>query len=287
VLSRCQRLIHLDLSNTGKPFCVLDLLRVVSTLSYLKKFHFPDSGCTACSGPDERRGEDAPIWPNSLDTFHISSSLDVAYLIAFNKAPASLKCLIVEDGDKEPDYAVLDTVFDLIGSRILTLKIDYEAEPIGQLCDIFKKFPNLLYLEIRAIFIYDEALPHMDLEANHPLCRVTMLLDHLDDIFSPYFLYCLEDLLNRDWLPNIRSLRLSNEPSLYRWAFIFQELPLPIADIQPSSLLDIGRRLKQRSSSASSIKESGVWLVDGKDNDAVICEYTEEDISRMMSGARV
>jgi hypothetical protein len=269
---------------------VLDLLRVVSTLSYLKKFHFPDSGCSAYSALDEGQGEDTPRWPDSLETFHIPSSLDTCYLIAFEKPPASLKSLIVEEmvyPHKSPTDEVLDKVFGLIGSRILTLKMDYEVDSVVEAWDIFEKFPNLLYLGIRTVFIYDDELSQMDLKIDHPLRSVTLLLDRPDDIYYPGFLDRVKDLLNIDWLPNIRNLRLSDQPSPYRWAHLLQEISLPIAETEPSRLLDIGRCLKQRSSSGSGPRESGVWLVDGRDNDAIICEFTEEDIARFMSGKRV
>ena len=48
-------------------------------------------------------------------------------------------------------------------------------------------------------------------------------------------------------------------------------------------LLDISRYLKRRSSSASDLKQCGVWLVDGGDNDAIICEFTVETLAKFGS----
>jgi hypothetical protein len=62
---------------------------------------------------------------------------------------------------------------------------------------------------------------------------------------------------------------------------LFRENELPIL---AKRLLDISRCLKRRGSSESGFKETGVWLVDGGDNDAIIYEFTEESLARIRSG---
>jgi hypothetical protein len=120
--------------------------------------------------------------------------------------------LIIEEmeyGDKEFADEVLDKVFELIGSRILTLKIDYEVDFEGQMFDIFMKLPNVLYVSILPMSSYGKALPWswMDFKMDHPLRAITILLDLLDGIFDHRFLNCLKDPLNKDRVPNIRNLR--------------------------------------------------------------------------------
>jgi hypothetical protein len=61
--------------------------------------------------------------------------------------------------------------------------------------------------------------------------------------------------------------------------------PLQLKDIE---LFEMGRCLKRRSRSASDLKESGIWLVDGgPSDDGSVCELTEENVSRIRSGAAV
>jgi hypothetical protein len=283
-LSQCRKLVRLDLSLIRGTPLILDLLRAVSTLSCLKIFCFPCGSLfsSVWGENDHGRYQASLKWPDSLETFHIPNSLSRAYLQAFENAPASLKSLVVAGSDQIFDVAP-NTVFGLIGSRIVTLKVDYEEDDFtGQLFNIFAKFPNLLYLSVCATLLWDPTMRATDLEIDHPLRSFTILLDDLDDISDPYFIEGIEILFNKGWLPDIRTLLLSNRESMTHLAHHLRINSSPVTNTKILRLLEIGKRLKQRSSSASDQRESGVWIVDGKNNDAVIGELTEENIARNM-----
>jgi hypothetical protein len=115
-LSECQNLVCLDLSTFEAAFRALDILRAVSTLSSLKIFHFPSWSVSAVdSGEnDNGRSEKSPKWPDSLETLYMFGHFSPDYIAAFDKAPASLKNLIIE-GHMDLDEESLDSVFRLIG----------------------------------------------------------------------------------------------------------------------------------------------------------------------------
>jgi hypothetical protein len=254
-------------------FQILDLLRAVSALSCLKIFYFPErSPASSNSGVvDKQRSEQTPKWPDSLETFHIPCSLDRGYIIAFEKTPALLKNLIVNDSNGSCGTA-LEHVFDLVGPQIQTLRVQYE-NCYGELSRCLQKFPNLLHLYTHPELIDWIANDHLGPRSNHPLRSITIAIDELDDISNSGFLECLEELVNEDRLSNIRSLILSIDCLGDHWESFLRQVPLPVELIQ---LLDISKRLKRRSSSESGRKKSGVFLVDSKDDDAIVCEFTEE-----------
>jgi hypothetical protein len=273
-LSQCRKLVRLDLSLIRGTPLILDLLRAVSTLSCLKIFHFPR--CSSAAFYLSK--EDDPKWPDSLETFHIPCSLDKIYIPAFENPPISLKSLVIEDDFQVTD--VLDVVFGLIGSQILTVKVQYEEDCNDQLAMIFINFPNLLHLSIPPDLISDDATADIYLGNDYPLLSLTVILQQPDDIFDPYFLEFLEYLLDDDLLPNIRRLVLSHASSVDSWNSFLHENPLPVK--RQIELLDIDKRLKRRSSSASCPRKSGVWLVDCEDNDVSISEFTDESLVRVI-----
>jgi hypothetical protein len=103
-LSKCQKLVRLDLSHTRESFTVLDLLRAVGTLSSLKIFHFPHgSQASSESGENEAPRDEAPYkWPNSLEQIFIPHLLDVGYMVAVRSAPASLTSLVIGEVNHYP-----------------------------------------------------------------------------------------------------------------------------------------------------------------------------------------
>jgi hypothetical protein len=271
----------LDLSFIDPSFGILDLLAAMSMLSCLKVFHyphrpayFPDSD----SDLSDNGGQDSfPKWPNSLETIHIPRSLDLGYLLILGQVPASLSTLVIDNGF-EPFTSVLDLIFSILDQQIQTLKVKYDEEWSDLLEDILDEFPNLLHLGLRPCFISDDAVADIDLGTDHPLRSITVYIDQLDDIFDPELLKGLQDLVDKDQLPNIRSLVLSSESSVDDWVSFLRGKPLPVEYLR---LLEIGKRLKRRSSFDSGLKESGVWLVDGEDHDGAICEFTEENLENL------
>jgi hypothetical protein len=282
-LSKCQKLVRLDLSRLNRvSFHILDLLRAVSTLSCLKIFHFPE-GCPTSSDSgleNKERSGKTPKWPDSLETFHIPLSLDMGHILAFEKLPTSLTSLIIDTSDRIRDEAI-EVIFDLIGPQILTLKVEPET-PSDGFASYLTKFPNLLHLKALPEIIAYDAMDYIDLQVDHPLRSITIGLDLCDDIFDPDFLDSLEDLVNIDRLPNIRRLLLNIDCLRYYCASFLREDPLPEEHIK---LLDISKRLRGRSSSASGKKESGVLLVDSDDDDATVIEFTEEYLVKILSEA--
>jgi len=254
---------------------VLDLLHAVTTLSCLKIFHFPR--CAASPNPGEwRQGRgEAPNWPDSLETFHIPASLSLSYICAFSKVPPSLTTLVLEDS---PQIAgsVLEIVFEMIGSRVVTLKVEYYQEVVGQLARIFRSCPNLLHLSVQSCFVSDLAMGYVDLEVDYPLRSFTIYLKHLHDILEDELLDDLSDLVHEDRLPDLRCLLLSNKLTGDGWVPFLQEN----ADLElHQELLGISDCLKKRSNFASGVKGNGVWLVEGDDSKDTICEFNEEDLA--------
>jgi hypothetical protein len=268
-------------------------MRAVSALSCLKIFHFPRRSAALAKLRDRDNGEveyirrwpegqKIPRWSDSLETFHMPSLLDPGYILAFENTPASLKSLVVEDSGGVTVY-VVDTIFGLIGSQILTLKVEYDDDRQDQLADIFRDFPNLLHLSLLPELIDFYVPADLELEHEHPLRTLTINLEEMDDILDTDFLMQLEDLVfHQDLLPNIRCLTLFHEFSADHWECFLREYPLPLAvKSQSIELLNIGKYLKQQSSSASVPKESGLWLVNG---DGTVCEFTEELVAKITCG---
>jgi hypothetical protein len=206
--------------------------------------------------------------------------LDSGYILAFEKAPASLRTLIIEH-DTETEYDVLGAVFAQIGSRILTLRMENDQIWAQQLASIFIKFPNLLHLSVRSCVDSVPGIGHIDLETDHPLRSVTIILEEMHEIFDPEFVKCLKNLLHEDRLPNISSLRLSVDwGSIRRWAYLLRSYRLRGCGLS-TDLLDIIKCLKRRNFSASDPKEGEVWLVNNGDSDSVICVFTEENFAKL------
>jgi hypothetical protein len=247
----------------------------VNTLSGLRIFHFPywAPSSSESGGNDNDRSESTLKWPDSLETFHIPRSLHMGYILAFEKVPASLKSLIIKD-DGASISTALDTVFDLLGPQILALKVEYDDEESkGQLSNILNNFPHLLHLSVRPYFIGNSGIYAQDqimLEIDHPLCSITIDIEHLDQIVGDNFTHCLASLVDHNRLPNIRSFLSSSNLSVNQWASILRlYYSRSVIDVE---LLHVGSYLKRRSSSESGPEESRLWLVDGEDNDATICE---------------
>ena len=222
-----------------------------------------------------------PKWPDSLEVFHIPPSLDTLYLPFFENAPASLKGLVIENGVRIY-VGVLNTIFGLIGSRILTLKVEFEGVR-DEIANTFIKLPHLLQLRVRPGLIrsfirYARSDPTY-LTMHHPLRSLTIYLNQLDYIFHTTLLNSLEDLLKVEWLPSIRTLQLSDKLTDDRWVSFLNYKLLPQQHVM---LLYFGRILKLRDSTASSIGDCGVWLMSGEDNDATIWEFTKENLVRAM-----
>jgi hypothetical protein len=270
-------LVRLDLSRSHAAFRVFNILRAVSTLSRLKTFHFPQEAAVYSDSDvvkDNERVERTPKWPDSLETFCIPCSLDPGFIRAFEKAPASLINLVVEDGERQAVISVLESVFKLIGSRIRTLKLEYYGRPTGKLANYLIKFPNLTHLSVRPSFISEDAMDQIYHEIDHPLCSITVKLDNLYGVFGITGLHHLLDE-RRFRLPNIASLLLSSSSSLDDWVSFSRKESVPLTYM---GLCNISSFLKSRSSSASGLKENGVWVVDSKKNDTTICEFTEENL---------
>jgi hypothetical protein len=268
-------------------FSIFDLLDALSKLSFLKILHFP-KGAAAFPDSDWEMGDyerrrRIPEWQDGLETVHIPCSLDWGYLLFFRECPASLSTLVIEDGFGKPTGA-LERVFPLMSQEITTLKLKYDGELLDLPENILEAFPNLLHLGVGPSFISDGALYDIDLDVDHPLRSVTICFKKLDDLFDPEFQQCLEDLLDEDQLPNLSNISLLNESSIDHWVSFLQEHPSPRKFVY---LFAIGKLLKQRSSSPSDRKESGLWLVDGEDNKGVVCELTVENVERMMRGLPV
>jgi hypothetical protein len=76
---------------------------------------------------DSKQSSKASTWPDTFETIHIPSSLDSGYILAFEKPPASLKNLIIENGflmgsdGVRISADVLAEISRLIGTRIQTL----------------------------------------------------------------------------------------------------------------------------------------------------------------------
>jgi hypothetical protein len=238
---------------------------------------------------DNEQSEMIPEWPDSVEEFHIPTSLDRGYLLAFTKVPASLSALTIKDG-VEIFNATLDKVLNLLAPQILTLRVefdseasDFDSETSYLLDDILSICPNLLHISVRPSLAECSATWHLDPNIDHPLRSITIILDQLNDILDLYFLDDFEDLLEDNAMPNVRRLLLSVKSGEDHWAsFLLENVGnvLPTMDLQ---LLDISRCLKRRSSSASDLKQCGVWLVDGGDNDATICEFTVETFAKIGS----
>jgi hypothetical protein len=311
-LSKCHKLVRLDLSPICGPFQLLDLMRAVRALSCLKFFHFPrwHRASPKLDAHDKGTTETTPKWPDSLEKIYIPSRLHTSYIPAFEKPPASSTSLTVELGVETHKirHNKLYVVFGLIGSRITTLKLDYPGYGRNQLASISIHLPNLLHLIIKWTFlpdyeISDFSLSNIDLKYDHHLRSITIEFASPEEIFShisdPESLQSLRDLVDLDRLPDFRILRLSSKPSyqawiprrlsssdssFHDWMSSARENILPGIDIQ---LLEIGRCLKRRGSSASGIMESGMWLVDGEDSDATPCECTAENLGKIMSGVPI
>jgi hypothetical protein len=237
----------------------------------LKIFHFPQIPPSDPEENENQQSEKSARWPDSLETFHISSSLHTGYIPAIENAPASMKSLIIEDGcgiDRE----VLKTIFDLIGSRTLTLKVGHNA---GQMASLFIKFPNLLDLSVSPIFVSEHRKRHIPLEIDHPLRSITINLNEINVIYDTKFIERLKALLKENRLPNIRSLLLSARADARLWVGHIRQYPWLLLR---TDLLIISAFLKKRSSSASGFEKSGVWLANSDDNDSIICEFTKENL---------
>jgi hypothetical protein len=209
-LSNCRKLVCLDLSLIQGSFEVRDILRVVSTLSSLKIFQFPRASPTSS---DWGENEATPEWPDRLEKFYIPCSLDPGYIRAFEKVPASLTSLTIEN-EGAPNDDVLDTVFKLIGPQILTLKVECEELPQGQIANLTVNFPNLLHLGVRGGFTCSHEIRTINLGVERPLRAITIDLSELDDVTDPEYLGWVKDLFDEKRLPNIRRLMLSSEWSL-------------------------------------------------------------------------
>jgi hypothetical protein len=279
-LSNCPNLVRLDLSSINcVSFHIVDLLRTVSKLLRLQIFHFPKGSQDSGDNDQERSGK-TPRWPNSLETFHIPLSPNIGYILAFEKLQASLMSLIIDTFDSVRDDTI-EIIFNLIGPQILTLKVELET-PSSGFASYLDKFPNLLHLKAPPEIISYNEMDFIDLQVDHPLRSITIRLNQFDGISDPDFLESLENLVNVDWLPNIRRILLNIDCLGYDWASFLREDPLPEEHIK---LLDISRRLRGRSSFASGHTESGVLLVDSDDDDATVIEFTEDNLARILSEA--
>jgi hypothetical protein len=164
--------------------------------------------------------------------------------------------------------------------------MEYESKWRDQLGNILIKFPNLLHLSIRLSLNSDnEALNFFYWhDMDHPLRSITLKLNPLKVIYILNFLQGFKDTLVKGQLPNIRSLLLSSNSSVDDWKSFLQAHPLPVMD---SYLFETGTRLKERSSSASGLEKSGVWLVGGRDDDSFSCEFTRENLRKIRLGLPV
>jgi hypothetical protein len=126
-LSKCSKLVHLDLWSIDPSFHIFDLLHVVSTLSCLKFFRFPlqSPDSSNLGENDSERREGLPSWPDGLEMIHIPCGLETGCIVAFEKVPDSLTSLVIEESFDHINAAALDKVFDLIGPQIQSLKVEY------------------------------------------------------------------------------------------------------------------------------------------------------------------
>jgi hypothetical protein len=232
-------------------------LRAVSKLSHLKTFHSPQEAPNFSEWEvvkDKEGTERTPKWPDSLETFFISCSFDPGLIPAFEQTPASLRNLVIEKSDRV-GVNMLEIVFEMIGSRILTLKLDYYERPTGRLANYFFRFPNLVHLSLRPLFVSEYTVHRKYQGIDHPLCSITINLDELDEVLD---LEGLNDLLDerRFRLPNLTSLRLCISSSLDDWVPFARKNSVLLTNM---GLFNIGQLLKLRSSSATcDFTESGV-----------------------------
>jgi hypothetical protein len=206
------------------------------------------------------------------------------YILAFETTPASLQRLTIEY-DPEVYTEGFYSMVELIRSRIKDLAVwSAPEEADGQLLDFLVDFPNLFHLNVAACYVFGHSAHYRRGDVYQSLRSITISLYSLEDIFHCDFLEGLEDLVDKDWLPNVRSLVFSSEFTKDPWVSFLREQTVPQ---ERNKLLCIDRRLKPRSSSASGLRESGLWLVDGSNDDDVVCQVTERELARVMHGAPV
>jgi hypothetical protein len=293
-LLTCEKLIRLDLSLVDDYLPVHDLLRVVCNLSNLKVFHFPSCNCWASLDSDENDAEqtakEISDWPSSLEIFHIPSWSCSGYTPALKKPPASLKRLVIEDGEDlyTPE---LVKACRLIGSWIKSLQVNYNGVHVNEIRENFDHFPNLLQLNIRPGLIFVDAIFSAHVAVNHPLRSVTVELDMLDQILDTDLLgYIDENYLVEDRFPDIRSILLSSSSSIDEILSFVKRYRFPI-DQSPEEDLNfvnaIHSSLKRRSPLEGDRNQDGVllmkerWmkLMKYRDNESTVLDFTSKIIS--------
>jgi hypothetical protein len=241
---------------------------------------------------DSKQSLKASTWPDTFETFHIPSSLDSGYILAFKKPPTSLKNLIIENGflmgsdGVRISADVLAEISRLIGTRIRTLKVNYDGDLADNFPNVFVNFPNLLDISVWPCFIFADAMNCKDLKTDHPLRSVAMKLDSLDNVFDPGVLGGLGcRIIAEDRLPNTKSVLVSSHSWEDQFLYFLWKYWVPKESLEKMhlELQNIVGDWPTRISLVSRELRHKRAYVNSEDNDGTIFEITNETISKILS----
>ncbi|KAI4128008.1 MAG: hypothetical protein LQ347_004354, partial [Umbilicaria vellea] len=116
-LSKCTRLLHLDLSLISESLSLSSLFHTLAPLTSLLTLHFPRS-----STNDSRTNPLSHSWPPCLHTLHISGGLRDASLLYFCTVPRTLTSLTLSNSP-HLSTAFVSPLLKAIGPHLTRLRI--------------------------------------------------------------------------------------------------------------------------------------------------------------------
>ena len=210
-LSRCQQLVHLDLSLVSESLVMADLFHSISSLHHLESFHFPRS-----SSNDHRTTGLFNTWPLKLRKLQIAGGIRDESVIYFSTLPNTLTHLTFGDCPNL-SLAFVRPLLTILGPHLQYLKIDSNLPKLNNvsslmfsLNDILDVLPALRHLTIRADYICESFFASGKIYNSHnPHTLESLQLDCLenDEITSDLVWDAVED----GPLKNLRRLRVSRK----------------------------------------------------------------------------
>ena len=210
-LSRCHKLVHLDLSLVSESLAMADLFHSISSLHHLESFHFPRS-----STNDHRSMGLFNTWPPRLRKLQIAGGIRDESIIYFSTLQDTLTHLTFGDCPNL-SLAFIRPLLTVLGPHLQYLRIDSNLPKLNipsllmfSLNEILDVLPALRHLTIRADYISEFFFASGKFyNSNNPHVLESLQLDCLEntDITSDVVWDAVED----GPLKNLRRLRVSRK----------------------------------------------------------------------------